>query len=108
VRLSKPTQKREIGLVIAAALAVDTDLRTLETSAGASDPGGLRYMTLRFGENNSEFAHIAVVDTANNPLPETAAFKEFPSELKGRCVKEPNPVEAHIVGSYGFGGAGGA
>ncbi len=71
----------------------------------ASDPGGLRYMTLRFGENKSEFAHIAQVDGENNPLTETAAFKEFQSELKGRCVKEPNPVEAHVVGSYGFGGA---
>ncbi len=35
VRLSKPTQKREISLVVAAVLGLDTDLRTLETSAGA-------------------------------------------------------------------------
>jgi hypothetical protein len=71
----------------------------------ASDPGGLRYMTLRFGENH--FAHIAQIDGESNPLRETAAFAEFQREIDDRCVEGPNPVDATIVGSYGFGGAGG-
>ena len=72
----------------------------------ANDPGGLRYMTLRFGETH--FAHIAQIEGETNPLSDTPAFKLFQSEIGDRCVEGPNPVDAHIVGSYGFGGAGGA
>ncbi|MGI9557496.1 MAG: hypothetical protein ACR2N5_06100 [Solirubrobacterales bacterium] len=72
-----------------------------------ANPNGLRYMTLRFEGNH--FAHIAQVDGDENPLAKTTAFPEFQKEIKERCVEGegPNPVDAIIVGSYGFGGASG-
>lgn len=72
-----------------------------------SDPGGVRYMTLRFDDNH--FAHIAQIEGETNPLSETSAFPEFQKEINERCIEGegPNPVQAVIVGSYGFGGASG-
>ncbi len=66
----------------------------------ANDPGGVRYMTLRFGDNH--FAHIAQIEGEGNPLSETPAFKEFQREIADRCVEGPNPVDATIVGHYRF------
>ena len=68
----------------------------------ATDPGGLRYATLRLADGT--FVHIADVEGDANPLAETAAFAEFQKGLGDRCADGdgPNPQEATIVGSYGF------
>ena len=65
-----------------------------------SSPDGLRYMTLRVGEN--QFAHVAQVEGEVNPLRESAAFAEFQREINERCVTGPDPVEVTVVGQYGF------
>lgn len=64
-------------------------------------PEGLRYVSFILDDGLS-FVHIAVVETpdGSNPLPETAAFKVFVSEIKERCDKPPVATKADIVGSY--------
>jgi hypothetical protein len=78
--------------------------KVFEELAG-SDPGGLRYMTLRLGDGVS-FVHIASVETSDgtNPLGATAAFAEFQREIGDRCAEQPVVAEATVVGSYQFGG----
>ena len=66
----------------------------------ASNPEGLRYMTLRLGDGVS-FVHIAAVE-ADNPLASLPAFGEFQREIAGRCDERPLVMEATVVGSYGF------
>lgn len=67
-----------------------------------TDPGGLRYATLRLADGT--FVHIADVEGDTNPLASTAAFAEFQREIGDRCADGagPNPQEAVVVGSYGF------
>lgn len=69
----------------------------------ANDPGGLRYATLRLADGT--FVHIADVRGDTNPLADSAAFAEFQLEIADRCDEGdgPNPQEAIVVGSYGFG-----
>ncbi len=68
----------------------------------ATDPGGLRYATLRLADGT--FVHIADVGGDHNPLGDVAAFAEFQRDLLDRCEdgEGPNPQEATVVGSYGF------
>jgi hypothetical protein len=74
--------------------------KVFEELAG-SDPGGLRYMTLRLADGVS-FVHIASVETPDgkNPLGATAAFAEFQREIGDRCTEQPVVAEATVVGSY--------
>lgn len=67
-----------------------------------TDPGGLRYATLRLADGT--FVHIADVQGDHNPLQDTAAFAEFQRGLGDRCRdgQGPNPQEAVVVGAYGF------
>jgi hypothetical protein len=66
-------------------------------------PDGLRYATFRLADGVS-FVHVASVETADgsNPLSASAAFAEFQRELPDRCVEQPVPSAATLVGSYGF------
>jgi hypothetical protein len=68
----------------------------------ATDPGGIRYATLRLGDGT--FVHVADIEGDTNPLASTAAFAEFQREIADRCEDGdgPNPQEATVVGSYGF------
>ena len=67
-----------------------------------TDPGGLRYATLRLADGT--FVHIADVEADTNPLTETLAYADFQKGLGDRCADGdgPNPQEATVVGSYGF------
>lgn len=69
----------------------------------ATGPGGIRYATLRLADGT--FVHIADIEGDENPLQQTSAFAEFQRELLDRCEEGmgPNPQEAVLVGSYGFG-----
>lgn len=69
----------------------------------AGEPGGIRYATLRLADDVT-FVHVAFIETddGSNPLGETAAFKEFQSELGKRCDEPPAAQDATIVGSYRF------
>jgi hypothetical protein len=68
----------------------------------ATDPGGIRYATLRLADGT--FVHVADIEGDSNPLAQTAAFAEFQSEIADRCEvgEGPNPQDAIVVGSYGF------
>ena len=68
-----------------------------------TDPGGVRYATFRLADGT--FVHIADVEGDTNPLQETAAFAEFQRDLLDRCEEGlgPDPQDAVLVGSYGFG-----
>ena len=69
----------------------------------ANEPDGLRYATLRLADGT--FVHIADIEGDTNPLASTAAFAEFQREIGDRCVdgEGPDPQDAVVVGSYGFG-----
>jgi hypothetical protein len=67
----------------------------------ASKPDGLRYVSFNLADGVS-FVHIAVVESEDgeNPLPKTAAFKDFIADIKDRCDEPPAASAADIVGSY--------
>jgi hypothetical protein len=46
------------------------------------------------------FVHIARLGGPENPLATLPAFAEFQRDLAQRCVEQPTPSEAAVVGSY--------
>jgi hypothetical protein len=68
----------------------------------ATDPGGIRYATLRLADGT--FVHIADLEGDSNPLAATAAFPAFQQGIVERCDEGegPNPQPATVVGSYRF------
>lgn len=65
------------------------------------EPGGLRYAAFRLADGVT-FVHIAVVEGESNPLPETAAFKEFQRDIGNRTTAPPDLQGATLVGAYRF------
>jgi len=63
-------------------------------------PGDFRYTTYRLADGVT-FVHVARFAGTDNPLATLPAFAEFQRELAQRCVEQPAPSEATIVGSYG-------
>ncbi len=85
VRLSKPTQKREISLVVAAVLGLDTDLRTLETSAGAIEFDYLVIATgagMRRDEVSGFAEHALSLGTPDYMLELAYAFRRLADEAR--------------------------
>ncbi len=62
-------------------------------------PPDFRYATYRLADAVS-FVHVATMDGTVNPLTTLPAFAEFQREIAGRCVDQPAPSEATVVGSY--------
>jgi hypothetical protein len=62
-------------------------------------PGDLEYATYRL-DDDVTFVHIARLPDTENPLASVPAFAEFQRELAERCVEQPAPSGAMIVGSY--------
>jgi len=63
-------------------------------------PQGLRYQSIKLADGVS-FVHVATHDAEGvNPLTQTAAFKEFVSGIRARCVEPPVTLEAQVVGTY--------
>ena len=67
----------------------------------STNPDGLRYVTIRL-DDGVTFVHLAIVDAAENPLPQVAAFQTFQKGLSERLVEPPVVHEVTVVGSYGF------
>jgi hypothetical protein len=63
-------------------------------------PSGFSYATYRLADG--VFVHVARLDTAQNPLSTLPAFAEFQRDLESRCLEQPDPQEATVVGSYGW------
>ena len=78
-----------------------TFIRRVFEELDASKPDGLRYVSFNLADGVS-FVHIAVVESEDgeNPLPKTAAFKDFIADIKDRCEEPPAASSADIVGSY--------
>jgi hypothetical protein len=62
-------------------------------------PSDFWYSTYRLADGVS-FVHVAHLGGTENPLPTLPAFAEFQRGLAQRCVEQPAPSEATVVGSY--------
>jgi len=75
-------------------------IRKVFDQLAREQPQGLRYQSIKLADGVS-FVHVATLEGAGvNPLTQMAAFKEFISGIKERCVEQPATVEAQVVGSY--------
>ena len=61
------------------------------------------YTTYRLADGET-FVHIARLDGTDNPLATLPAFADFQRDLAQRCVEQPAPSEATVVGSYAYTG----
>ena len=66
-----------------------------------ADPGDFRYVTYRLADGVT-FVHVAHQDGETNPLAAIPEFAEFQRDLAARCVEQPDPAAATVVGSYGW------
>jgi hypothetical protein len=66
----------------------------------ATQPEGLRYMSLRLEDDT--FIHVVetVTDDGSSPFPKLAAFAAFQNGIRDRCVEPPLPKGSTIVGNY--------
>jgi hypothetical protein len=62
-------------------------------------PRDLEYATYRL-DDGVTFVHVARLPDAENPLAALPEFAEFQRELEDRCVEQPDPHGATVVGSY--------
>lgn len=62
-------------------------------------PPDFSYTTYRLADGET-FVHVARLDGKHNPLATLPAFAEFQRDLAQRCVEQPAPSEATVVGSY--------
>jgi hypothetical protein len=62
-------------------------------------PADFRYTTYRLDDQVS-FVHVAEYGGSDNPLAGLPAFAEFQRDIAARCVEQPAPSGATIVGSY--------
>ena len=84
--------------------AADENARLVEAVYAAlaeAGPGDFRYATYRLADGVT-FVHVAHQTGEENPLTTLPAFAEFQRELAGRCVEQPAPSEATVVGAYGW------
>jgi hypothetical protein len=76
-------------------------IRDVFAELAKQNPEGLRYAAFRLADQVS-FLHVAVIDGDENPLQASAAFGEFQSRIKDRCVEGPTPSDATVIGSFGL------
>ena len=76
-------------------------VRGVFAELATTDPGGLRYATLRL-DDGVTFIHIAAVEGDSNPLFTSDAFAKFQSAIADRCEEGPIAFDAEVVGSYAF------
>ena len=84
--------------------AAEENARLVEevfTSLAEVGPSDFRYATYRLADSVT-FVHVARFGGTENPLATLPAFAEFQRELAQRCVEQPAPSEATVVGSYGW------
>jgi hypothetical protein len=65
----------------------------------ATKPEGLRYLSLRLDDDS--FVHFVESESdSGSALPTFAAFKAFQSGIRERCIEQPQPSGATVVGNY--------
>ncbi|MDT5058198.1 MAG: hypothetical protein QOF66_6564 [Mycobacterium sp.] len=63
-------------------------------------PAGFSYMVFAL-EDRVGFLHVAVAESNEDPLTQTAAFRRFQEHIGERLVGPPDFKSMTIVGSYG-------
>jgi hypothetical protein len=63
------------------------------------EPADFHYATYRLADGVT-FLHVAHHAGTVNPLATSPAFAEFQRDVAQRCVEQPAPSEATVVGSY--------
>jgi len=76
-------------------------VRAVYAELAATRPEGFRYCTFRL-EDGVSFVHVAILEGEDNPLATSAAFADFQSGVKDRCIEGPYPSDASVVGEYRF------
>lgn len=83
--------------------AAEENARLVEAvfaSLAQAAPPDFAYTTFRL-DDGVTFVHVARHEGSGTPLASLPAFAEFQRELDSRCVEQPAPTVATIVGSYG-------
>ncbi len=83
--------------------AAEENARLVEkvyASLADAEPADFRYSTYRLADGVT-FVHIAHYARSDNPLAALPTFADFQRDLAERCVEQPAPSEATVVGSYG-------
>jgi hypothetical protein len=62
-------------------------------------PRNFEYATYRL-DDGATFVHVARLPDTENPLATLPEFVEFQRELVDRCIEQPDPRGATVVGSY--------
>lgn len=84
--------------------AADENSRLVERVYAAlaeAGPGGLQYATYPL-DDGVTFVHVARLEGTENPLATLPGFAEFQRALAQRCVEQPAPSEATVVGTCGW------
>ena len=82
--------------------AAEENVRLVKAVYAALDkatPAELEYATYRL-EDGVTFVHVAELPDADNPLAALPEFTEFQRQIAERCVEQPAPSAATVVGSY--------
>jgi hypothetical protein len=66
----------------------------------ATQPAGVRYLTLRL--DDGVFVHFVEYEADDGPSPllQLDAFQAFQRGIRERCVEPPDPRGAKVVGNY--------
>jgi hypothetical protein len=82
--------------------AADENVRLVKAVYAAlaeAEPKDLEYATYQL-EDGVTFVHVAKLPDAENPLGALPEFAEFQRQINERCVEQPAPAAATVVGSY--------
>ena len=82
--------------------AAEENVRLVEAVYAAlaeARPRDFEYATYRL-DDGATFVHVARLPDSENPLATLPAFAEFQRELAARCVEQPDPKGATVVGRY--------
>jgi hypothetical protein len=82
--------------------AAEENVRLVEAVYAAlaeARPRDFEYATYRL-DDGATFVHVARLPDTENPLAALPAFADFQRGLAERCIKQPAPSGATVVGSY--------
>ena len=74
-------------------------VRAVYAALAELKPEGFSYTTYVLADGET-FVHVAQIDDAVNPLATLPEFAAFQTDLADRCVEQPAPADATVVGSY--------
>jgi len=82
--------------------AAEENVRLVEAVYAAlakAKPKDLEYATYRL-DDGVTFVHVARLPDSENPLGALPEFAEFQRQISERCVEQPAPAAATVVGCY--------